>query len=248
MVCVPAVKRAGIDRGVTSLCQRRSEDEKKGPLIECGPPRLCHLQQTNHSGMSWTESTKWVNARVMIVHRRVRGKTPSQHQKPLGVLLLLRSRQAIEKATEELGVLPCKIKMFLEVLLALPIYIFICYVLITYKHIIKAMTSLDNLLDEEGVEQLKKRENLKDVIEHGKAKFLPGKKGGWSSAEIDKKTDEEVEKLYNIYMQRQVQVKGEMTARAMGSHIVNLYSNGVSKVLKIDDIEKLKQDIEEDPI
>ena len=151
--------------------------------------------------------------------------------------------------------------MFLEVLLALPIYIFICYVLIRYKHIIKAMTSLDNLLStldegfedvvdtpKEGVEQRKKRETLKDVIEHGKAKFLPGKKGKWSSAEIDKKTDEEVEKLYNIYMQRQVQAKGEMTARAMGSHIVKLYSNGVSKVLKIDDIEKLKQDIEEDPI
>ena len=39
-----------------------------------------------------------------------------------------------------------------------------------------------------------------------------------------------------------------MTTRSMGSHIVKLYSHGVSKVLKIDNIEKLKQDIEEDPI
>ena len=79
------------------------------------------------------------------------------------------------------------------------------------------MTSLDNLLStlderfedvvdtpKEGVKQRKIRETIKDVIEHGKAKFLPGKKGKWSSAEIDKKTDEEVKTLYNIYMQRKV--------------------------------------------
>ena len=118
------------------------------------------------------------------------------------------------------------------------------------------MTSLDNLLstltddeddavDQEGVAQ---RETLKDVINHGKTHFLPGKKGKWSTAEIDKKTDEEVENLYNIYMQRQAQAKGEMTAKAMGSHIVNLYSNGVIKVLKIDNIEKLRRHIEQDPI
>ena len=82
------------------------------------------------------------------------------------------------------------------------------------------MTSLDNLLSnidegfddvvdtpEEGVVQRKKRETLKDAIQYGKAHLLPGKKGKWSSAEIDKKTDEEVEKLYNIYIQRQAQVK-----------------------------------------
>ena len=101
--------------------------------------------------------------------------------------------------------------MFLEVLLALPLYILIFYVFIRYKYIIKAMTSLDNLLTtlddtpKEGVEQ--QRETIKDVIEHGKTKLLPGKKGKWSSDEIDKKTDEEVEKLYNIYMQRQVQAQ-----------------------------------------
>ena len=44
------------------------------------------------------------------------------------------------------------------------------------------------------------------------------------------------------------QVKGEMTGRAMGRHFINLYSNGVSKVLKIDNIEQLRRDIDEDPI
>ena len=152
--------------------------------------------------------------------------------------------------------------MFLEVALILPIYILICYTLIRYRHVIKAMSSLDNLLSnidegfddvvdtpEEGVAQRKKRETLKDAIQYGKAHLLPGKKGKWSSAEeIDKKTDEEVEKLYNLYMQRQMQVKGEMTGRAMGSHLINLYFNGVCKVLKIDNIEQLRRDIDEDPI
>ena len=54
---------------------------------------------------------------------------------------------------------------------------------------------------EEGVAQRKKKETLKDAIQYGKAHLLRGKKGKWSSAEIDRKTDEEVKKLYNIYMQ-----------------------------------------------
>ena len=39
-----------------------------------------------------------------------------------------------------------------------------------------------------------------------------------------------------------------MTVRAMRSHFINPYSNGVSKLLKIDDIEQLPRDIDEDPI
>ena len=38
---------------------------------------------------------------------------------------------------------------------------------------------------------------------------------------------------------RQAQVKGEMTGKAMGKHFINLYPNGVNKVMKIDDIEQL---------
>ena len=97
--------------------------------------------------------------------------------------------------------------MLLEVLLVLPIYLFIWYVLIKYKDLIKAMSSLDSLLpkltdegfddisEEGGDAQCKKRETLKDAIQYGKAHLLPGKKGKWSTAEIDRKTDEEVEKV-----------------------------------------------------
>ena len=82
------------------------------------------------------------------------------------------------------------------------------------------MSSLDSLLStlpegfddvvdipEEGAVQRKKCETLKDAIQHGKAHFLPGKKGKWSSETIDRKTDEEVEKLYNMYIQQQTEAE-----------------------------------------
>ena len=114
------------------------------------------------------------------------------------------------------------------------------------------MSSLDSLLStlpdegfddvtpEEGVVQREKRETLKNAMHHGKAHLLPGKKGKWSSAEIDKKTNEEVEKLYDLYMQRQTVLKGEMTGRTLGRHLISLYSNVVSKVLKINEIKQLQ--------
>ena len=78
--------------------------------------------------------------------------------------------------------------------------------------------------------------------------LLPGKKEKWSTAEIGRNTNEEVERLCNLYMQWQMEVKCEMTGRAMGRHLINLYSNGVRKVLKIDYIDQLCRDIEEDSI
>ena len=56
----------------------------------------------------------------------------------------------------------------------------------------------DDDISEEGV--CKKREALKDAIQYRKAQFLPAKKGKWSTGEIDRKTDEEVEKLYNLHI------------------------------------------------
>ena len=42
-----------------------------------------------------------------------------------------------------------------------------------------------------------------------KVHLLPEKKRKWSTENIDRKTNEEVENLYNIYMQWQMEVKGE---------------------------------------
>ena len=38
------------------------------------------------------------------------------------------------------------------------------------------------------------------------------------------------------------------TGKALGKHVINLYSTGISWWLKIKDVKKLRQDIENDPI
>ena len=42
--------------------------------------------------------------------------------------------------------------------------------------------------------------------------------------------------------------KGEKTGKALGKHVINLYSTGISRWLKIKDVKKLRQDIKNDPI
>ena len=84
---------------------------------------------------------------------------------------------------------------------------------------------------------------LKDLIKKGKV--LPGK---WSNKKIDSASDIEIENLYSEYIQRENKHKAENTGKAVGKHVISLYCNGVSRVLKIDDINHLKMDIDEDPI
>ena len=50
------------------------------------------------------------------------------------------------------------------------------------------------------------------------------------------------------YIQCEVNEKGEKTERVWGKHVISLYSNGISQVVKIRDVKKLEQDIETDPI
>ena len=38
------------------------------------------------------------------------------------------------------------------------------------------------------------------------------------------------------------------TGKALGKHVINLYSTGISRMVKIRDVYKLEQDIEDDPI
>ena len=42
--------------------------------------------------------------------------------------------------------------------------------------------------------------------------------------------------------------KGEKTENALGKHVINQYFTGISRELKIKDVKKLRQDIENDPI
>ena len=94
----------------------------------------------------------------------------------------------------------------------------------------------------EGIEQHKKRECLKSVIDRGKAYLLGGK---WTQERVDKASDEIINKTYTKYKQREL---NEKTAKVLGKHAINLYSNGITRFVKIRDVKKLHQDIDDDPL
>ena len=96
----------------------------------------------------------------------------------------------------------------------------------------------------EGIEQHKKRECLKSVIDKGNGHLL----GKWTHERVDKASDETINKKYAEYKQREITEKGEKTGKGLGKHVINLYSTGISRWFKIRDVKKLKQDIENDPI
>ena len=98
----------------------------------------------------------------------------------------------------------------------------------------------------EGIEQLKKREKLKSVIDKGKVHLLGHK---WTHGRVDKASNEIINKMYAEYKQQgELNEKGEKTGKALGKHVINLYSTRISWRLKIKDVKKLQQDIENDPI
>ena len=139
--------------------------------------------------------------------------------------------------------------MLFELALVLPLYAIVFWLFFQFRPIIKIMTEF-NFFDEvdtpkEGAENGERRELLKDPITQGKK--LPGKKP-WTVERIDQASNEEVEKLHSEYTQKELQHKGEKTGKAMEKHLIKIYSNGVSKVLRIDDMEQLRKDIDKDPI
>ena len=100
---------------------------------------------------------------------------------------------------------------------------------------------LNDVVDtpEEGIEQHNKREELKSVIDKGKL----GHK--WTHKRVDKASDEIINKTYAEYQQRELNENGEKNGKALGKHVINLYSTGISGW---QDVKKLRQDIENDPI
>ena len=96
----------------------------------------------------------------------------------------------------------------------------------------------------EGIEQHKKREELKSVIDKGKPHLLGHK---WTHGRVDKASDEVINKTL-INKQRELNEKGEKSGKALGKHVINLYSTGISWWLKIKDVKNLWQGIENDPI
>ena len=94
----------------------------------------------------------------------------------------------------------------------------------------------------EGIEQHKKQEELKSAIDNDRL----GHK--WTHKKVDKASDEIINKTYAEYKQREMNEKGEKTGKALGKHVINLYSTGIYQCLKIKDVKKLQEDIENDPI
>ena len=144
-----------------------------------------------------------------------------------------------------------------DVLLVLPLYLILFFIWYQFRHVIKAMTDVEHILNDEqffgdvvdtpkeGIEQHKKRECLKSAISSSKAHLL-GKK--WTDERVHKASDETINKAYAEYKQRELNEKGEKAGKALGKHVISLYSTGISRVVKIRDIKKLQQDIETDPI
>ena len=97
----------------------------------------------------------------------------------------------------------------------------------------------------EDTEQHKKRECLKSVIDKGKVHLLGQK---WIHGRVDNASDEMINKTYAEYRQRELNEKGEKTGKALGKHVINLYSTGIYRVVKIRDVKKLQRDIKDDPI
>ena len=94
----------------------------------------------------------------------------------------------------------------------------------------------------EGIEQHKKQEELKSIIDKGKL----GHK--WTLGMVDKTSDEVINKTYAEYKQCELNEKGEKTGKALGQHVITRYSTEISRWFKIKDVKKLCQDFENDPI
>ena len=94
--------------------------------------------------------------------------------------------------------------MITEVLLVLPLYLILFFIWWRFQPLIKAMTDVGDIFDDdffgdivdtpkESIEQHKKQEELKSVIDKGK-EYLLGSK--WTHERVDKASDENINKKY----------------------------------------------------
>ena len=62
----------------------------------------------------------------------------------------------------------------------------------------------------------------------------------WTHERVDKASNEIINKTYAEYKQRELNKKDKKTGRALGKHVINLYSTGISQRVKIRDVHKLQ--------
>ena len=144
-------------------------------------------------------------------------------------------------------------KMITEVLLILPLHLILFFIWWRFRHLIKIMADVGDILNDneffgdnvdtpkEGIEQHKKREELKSVMDDGKAHLLGHK---WTHGRMDKASNELINKAYAEYKQHELNEKGEKTGKVLGKHVINLYSTGISRMVKVRGVHKLSQGIE----
>ena len=78
--------------------------------------------------------------------------------------------------------------------------------------------------------------------------FFLLKRNKWTYERMGKASDEVINKTYAEYKQRELNEKGEKTGKALGRHVINLYATRISRQVKIRNVHKLCQDIENDLI
>ena len=94
--------------------------------------------------------------------------------------------------------------MITEALLVLPLYLILFFIWWRFRHLIKAMTHIGDIFDDdflgdvvdtpkEGIEQHRKREELKGAIDKGKPYLLGSK---WMHERVDKGSDETINKKH----------------------------------------------------
>ena len=69
----------------------------------------------------------------------------------------------------------------------------------------------------EGSEQYKKQDFLKSATDRGKLHK-------WTHERVEKASDETINKTYAAYRQYELSETGENTRKALGKHVINLYS------------------------
>ena len=70
----------------------------------------------------------------------------------------------------------------------------------------------------------------------------------WTHGRVGKASDDIINKTYAEYKKRELNEKDEKTGNALGKHVINLYSTGISRMVIIMDVNKLRQNIENDQI
>ena len=147
--------------------------------------------------------------------------------------------------------------MITEVLLVLPLYLILFFIWWRLRYVIKIMASVGDVLNndeffgdvvdtsKEGIEQHRKREELRSVIDNDKAHLIGNK---WKHERVDHASDETMNEMFTAYRRCELNEIGEKTGKAVGKHVINLYSTGISQMVKIRDVYKLRQDNENNPI